>query len=167
MRSALAIYLLVLTSCIRFSDKGQTYTSKSPDGRSELRVEEFNCSFADCAIRTTLKHGSIRYASLGERGDCAFNFAHVAWTQSQVAVFVDGGWCGVIKSAFDFSEWRYLNFADAETWLRQSIIHSYSVTPEELAANGGDVFKWAAYPGDGKPRRSVQEFQKRLANSPQ
>ena len=138
-----------------------TYTFLAPDQRSEIRIEQYDCGFADCAIRVVLKHG-WRYAYLANRSDCSLNFAHATWQEGKVSVFVDGAYCGQIKTAFDIANWSNLNFTATEAWMRAAIVDHYSVTPLELQASEGDVFRRATYPGDGKPRRSVQEFQKRF-----
>lgn len=159
-RSLFLILPLVLSGCLTLSGHNPTYTFPAADQRSEVRIEQYDCGFGDCAIRVVLKHG-WRYAYLANRSDCALNFAHAAWQEGRVSIFVDGGYCGQIKTAFDAANWSNLDFTTTEAWMRAAIIADYSVTPEELQANHGDVFAWATYPGDGKPRRSVQEFQKR------
>jgi hypothetical protein len=159
--SLLLIPLTLLAGCLSLSSGHPTYTFPSPDQRSEIRIEQYNCGFADCAIRVVLKRG-WRYAYLTDRSDCALNFAHAAWHEAKVSVFVDGGHCGAIKTAFDIANWSNLSFSATEEWMREAVIADYAVSPEELQANQSDVFKWATYPGDGKPRRSVQEFQKRF-----
>ena len=52
-----------------------------------------------------------------------------------------------------------IEFRTAEDWLRSAIVKSYSVSPDEFDANGGDVFVWTTYPGDGNLRRSMTEFR--------
>lgn len=160
-RALILSLLITITSCIG-SKKSRIYTSRSPNGQAEVRIEESNCSFDNCAIRAILKYGP-QSTVLWERGDGKLTFAHVAWSKDQVAVFIDGRYNTAIRSGYDFSRRQFINFAEAEPWFRQSITSSYSVTPEELAVNDGDVMKWAFYPREGNLRRCVQEFQKRLA----
>jgi hypothetical protein len=78
-----------------------------------------------------------------------------------VAIFVDGGYCGLIKRAYDTASGRSIDFATGEGALRMAIMKSYAVSPVELAANNGDVFAWATYPGNGGPHRSRSEFLRR------
>ena len=80
-----------------------------------------------------------------------------------VAVFADALWCGQIKVAYDTTAGRALDFKTTEPWLGEAIVDSYGVSADELAANGGDVLKWATYPGDGRFRRSMNEFRRRTA----
>jgi len=94
--------------------------------------------------------------------DCVIRFAHAAWSGTRVAVFVDGSYCQTIKVAYDTASNRQFTFQHAEPWLREAIIGEYAVTPEELKGNGGDVLAWATYPGDGRPRRSSDEFRRRF-----
>jgi hypothetical protein len=89
------------------------------------------------------------------------NFVHTAWLGSKVGVFVDGGYCGPIKVAYDVTAKRSIPFSDIEKDLRYSIIAEYGVTHKELEENGGDVLKWATYPGDGQSRRSMLLFRER------
>jgi hypothetical protein len=93
--------------------------------------------------------------------DCIVNFAHAAWSGTKVAVFVDGYYCGPIRAAVDVESGKPIDYETAKAWLAQSIIESYSVSPDELEAAGGDVFRWATYPGDGQQRRSMVEFRQR------
>lgn len=69
---------LLLGGCLFLSSGGPTYTFLAPDQRSEIRIEQYDCGFADCAIRVVLKHG-WRYAYLANRSDCSLNFAHATW----------------------------------------------------------------------------------------
>ena len=93
--------------------------------------------------------------------DCSLGFAHAVWQGSKVAVFLDGGYCGRHKVAFDLSTERPARFSSLEPLLRASIIESYSVSAQELAAHNGDVFHWATYQGDGRPSRGNMEFRER------
>lgn len=88
------------------------------------------------------------------------NFAHAAWKGSRVAVYVDGGYCGPVKAAFDTATGENVNFESLEPILRSSIVDSYSVTPDELRVFGGDVLAWATS-GDGKSHRAPEEFFRR------
>ena len=88
-------------------------------------------------------------------------FAHAAWSGTRVAVFVDGSYCGPILAAVDVESGKPIDYETAKAWLAQSIIESYAVSPDEMKAFGGDVFKWATYPGDGRLRRSTVEFRRR------
>jgi hypothetical protein len=133
----------------------------APNGKSEVRIEVKNC-LADCDVQVLVKRGwhSDRIAW---KSDCSVNFAHASWSGSRVGVFVDGGYCGPIKAAFDTELRHAIEFKMIKDELRNAIINSYRVTPEELLANEGDVFAWSTYPGDGKPRRSMEEFRKRYS----
>lgn len=103
-----------------------------------------------------------RSDQIARREDCIVNFAHANWSGPLVAVFVDGGYCGQFKVAYDVHLRGQVDFALVAGRLRESIVKAYGVTPAELAANDGDVFQWATYPGDGVPRRSTQEFHRRF-----
>ena len=78
-----------------------------------------------------------------------------------MSVFVDGGYCGPIKVAYDTTSQRNVDFEMTEQWLKPAIIKACGVTSDELQANGGDVLVWATYPGDGNQRRSMDEFHRR------
>jgi len=108
-----------------------------------------------------LHDGWLTTTQFGSGSDCWVNFVHTVWFGTKVGVYVDGSICGPIKVAYDFGAKRAIPFNEIEKEMRASIIADYSVTAEELRENGGDVFKWAAYPGDGKPRRSRFEFELR------
>lgn len=159
MRIALAFMFFILCSCGGILTWKSVYSSIGPDGKSELGVEIKGC-LADCAVQVVVKRGwfSERIAA---GNDCIVTFAHAAWSGTKVAVFIDGLFCGSIKVAFDTSSGRTIEFRTAEAWLRKSMIESYAVSREELDANGGDVFIWATYPGDGSSRRSMTEFRVR------
>lgn len=92
---------------------------------------------------------------------CVVFFAHAAWSGSVVVVFVDGGYCGQFRVAYDFTSDRLVDFKTAEPALRETIIRDYGVTAEELKSNSGDVLKWATYPGRCCSR-AVDDFRKRF-----
>jgi hypothetical protein len=152
--------LLVATGCCSIFGWSTLYSSRSPDGRGELRVEVRNC-WADCTLRAVVQQGWTT-VELAVRHDCDPNFAHAAWKGSRVAVFVDGFWCGQIRATHDVTTGHAFAFDEAREWLGASIVKAYAVTPAELAANHGDAFQWAVYPGDAKPRRSMEEFRRRF-----
>jgi hypothetical protein len=160
MRWLLAVGALTLTSCRGIVAWGTVYNSVSPDGALELVVQEKGC-FADCALRVGLKRG-WHTEQIAWKSDCVVNFAHAEWSGTTVATFVDGGYCGDIRVAYDMKARRLVDFTSAEPWLRDSIIKAYGVTHIELQQNRGDIFAWATYPGDGSPRRSMEEFHKRF-----
>jgi hypothetical protein len=135
------------------------YSVGAPDGKTQLLVQEKGC-FADCAVQVVVKR-TWAAGQIAWKSDCIVNFAHAEWSGNVVAVFVDGGYCGPIKVAYDTTLRRTVDFKMAEDWLKSSIIKAYRVTPNELMANDGDVLLWATYPGDGNPRRSKDEFQRR------
>jgi hypothetical protein len=137
------------------------YSSKSPDATAELLVQRSNC-FADCLIRVVVNQG-WQSEEIERRSDCVVMFAHAAWRSDVVAIFIDGLYCGPIKVAFNTKTRRVIGFETSEHWLRASIEESYAVSADELRSNGGDVFKWATYPGDGRVRRSSEEFRRRTA----
>lgn len=134
------------------------YSDRSADGK-EVKVQEAAC-FADCAVRVVAiadgQSTPIIHAS-----QCVVNFAHAIWIGPVVGIFVDGGTCGPIRVAYDTSSGRSVPFTNVERALAESIIRAYAVTPAELKSAGGDVFVWATYPQNGKPRRSMDEFRKR------
>ena len=152
--------MIMSAGCRGIVTWGTVYHSVSPDKASELLVQEKGC-FADCALQVVLKRG-WHMERIASKGDCVVNFAHADWSGNIVAVFVDGGYCGQIRVAYDFNAHRMIDFNSAVPWLRSSIVNAYHVTDSELQSNRGDVFLWATYPGDGNPRRSMEEFRKRF-----
>ena len=134
------------------------YASLSPDKNSELLVQEKAC-FADCALRIIVRVDR-RIEQITTRQDCAVFFAHAEWSGNVVSAFIDGTVCGQIRVAYDVLSNRQADFTSAEVGLRQGIIRAYGVTPDELRENGGDVLKWATYPG-ACCSRAVDEFRKR------
>lgn len=135
------------------------YWSRSSSGREELRVQEAAC-FADCMIRIVVTHGS-QSQQLAVKRDCSINFADAVWSGPRVAVFVDAGYCGTLKVAYDTSSGRPVNFDLMQQLLRAAIVKDYGVTPDELRVDGGDVFSWATYRYDGNARRSLAAFRMR------
>jgi hypothetical protein len=160
MRWLLVVMVLISTSCRGIVAWGTVYSSVSPDKTSELLVQETGC-FADCALRVVFKRG-WHTERIATKTDCVVNFAHAEWSGNTVAAFVDGFYCGDIRVAYDIKARRVIDFRSAEPWLRSSIIKAYRVTDSELQSNRGDVFVWATYPGDGNPRRSMDEFHQRF-----
>jgi len=140
MRCALVLLLLAFVGCRGIVTWGTVYSSASRNGEVELLVQEKGC-FADCAVQVIVKRG-WRTELIAWKSDCVINFAHADWAGNIVAVFVDGGPCGQIKAAYDTSS-------------------RDGVTPRELQADNGDVFAWATNPGDGNPRRSMDDFRRR------
>jgi hypothetical protein len=158
MRYFLLVLLFALVGC-RIVAWGTVYSALSPDGNAELQVREKGC-FADCAVQIAVKRG-WRTEQIARNSDCWITFVHAAWEGDIVSVFVDGGYCGQIKVAFDTKSHSPVDFRSTEKWLSNSIIRAYGVTRQELQSNKGDVFLWATYPGDGEPRRSMDEFRRR------
>jgi hypothetical protein len=136
------------------------YWSYSPDGKSAVRVDERAC-FGDCTVRITVEIGG-KTKRIGTGSDCWVKFVHSAWSGSTVSVFVDGVVCGQLKVAYDAASGKLVDFGSTEAWLKKDLISTYSVTADELKMNDGDVFKWAIYPGDGKFRRSMFDFDRRF-----
>jgi hypothetical protein len=161
MRYALAILLFAAIGCrggILFW--GTVYSSKSPDRSAELFVQERGC-LADCAVQIVVKRG-WHTDRIAWKSDCVIEFAHAEWVGDTVAVFVDGGYCGQIRAAYNTRSRKAVDFKSAEQALRASITKAYRVTSSELEASNGDVFRWATYPGDGQPHRSMVEFRKQF-----
>lgn len=129
------------------------------DGEAQVLVQEKGC-FADCAVQVVVKRGWSA-EQIAWKSDCIINFAHAEWSGGVVAVFVDRGYCGPIRVTYDRTSRRSVDFKMTEQWIKPSIIKAYGVTSDELLANGGDVLVWATYPGDGNPRRSMDEFHRR------
>src|SRR6476661_6559791 len=149
-RYGLSLVLLVTlgtASCAGILSWATVYSSRAPDGKAELRVQETGC-FADCALRIIVKQGWST-TKIASASDCVVFFAHAAWKGSRVVVYVDGGYCGPVKAAYDTATGEKINFESLEPMLRSSIVNTYSVTTDELKAHGGDVLAWATYPGDG------------------
>lgn len=159
MRIIAIVLLLGLSACSGISTWKTVYSSVSPDRKESIRVEETNC-FSDCTVRVVVSNGQ-ETKTIAKKLDCAVFFAHAAWSGSLVAVFVDGVYCGDIRIAYDLASNRALDFRVAQGWLGEAIIREYAITPDELRANGDDVFKWATYPGHCCSR-AVDEFRKRF-----
>lgn len=158
MRHALLLYLLLACGCgVLLWDS--VYRSDAPDGKSTLQLQVRSCG-PDCEIRIVVGQW-WRTTEIARRGDCVLEFAHVAWLGSVVSVFVDGVTCGQLRAAYDVAAERAVPFEETESWLADSIVKEYSVTNEEIEANAGDVFKWASYFGNERPRRSHREFRRR------
>jgi hypothetical protein len=160
MRIALLFMLVSLCSCQGYLSGHSVYSSKSPDGKANLQVTLSGCC-GNYAVKVNLERGSGT-EGIAVKSDCWFEFAHAHWNGKKVAIFVDGVVCGSIKTAFDTESGRELEFQTMEDQLRESIVKSYGVSPEELNSFGGDVFAWATYQGDGVARRSQLEFRKRF-----
>lgn len=158
--SLLLLLILGAASCAGILSWATVYSSRSLNGEAELRVQESGC-FADCALRIIVKQGWST-TKIASASDCAVFFAHAAWKGSRVAVYVDGGYCGPVKAAYDTATGEKISFETLEIMLRSSIVNEYSVTTEELQAHGGDVLAWATYPGDGLSHRGPEEFRKRF-----
>lgn len=94
--------------------------------------------------------------------DCLVSFAHAAWNGSRVGIYVDGTYCGPIEVAYDTSARRVEPFSVMAKEVAASIVASYGVTAEELAANGGNAIKWASCDNEPAPSRSIREFEKRF-----
>ena len=47
-------------------------------------------------------------------------------------MYVDGGYCGPVKAAYDTATGEKINFESLEPMLRSSIVNTYSVTTDEL-----------------------------------
>ena len=158
MRYVLVVLLFALVGC-RIVAWGTVYSAISPDGNAELQVQEKACVTL-CAVQIVVKRG-WRTEQIAWRSDCVIDFVYAEWKGNTVTAFVDGSTCGQIKVAYDTDSHRPVDFKSTEEWLSESIIHAYTVTPQELQANNGNVFVWATYPCDGKPRRSMDEFRRR------
>jgi hypothetical protein len=134
------------------------YSSDSPDHRAQIAVQD-RCGIPDCAVQVVAQRG-WHTANIATKSDCVVFFAQAVWSGTVVAVFVDGTYCGTIKAAFDVATDRKVEFEAFAPQLQSAIIREYGVTADELRANGGDVFKWATYPGRCCSRGS-DEFRKR------
>lgn len=137
------------------------YSSDSPDRQSRVLVQERAC-FADCTVRVVIQQGGGT-VEVATKHDCSINFAHAARGGTQLAVFVDGGFCGPIEVGYDVAKRRVVEFAGVRSWLADSIVRSYGVGGQELRENRQDVFQWATHPGDGNWRRSTAEFDRRFS----
>jgi hypothetical protein len=161
-RIALLLCLVALSACRVFLRTWTTvYLCPLPDGAAVLKVETLS-NFGDEELRVVVNRG-WQSKEIAYRSDCSLNFAHGAWQESVVAVFIDGGYCGQIRIAYDATTQRAIDFKAAEPWLRAAIIKSYTVSADELRRYRGDVFEWATDRGDGWPRRGSIEFERRSA----
>jgi hypothetical protein len=149
---------LLLAGCGALG-RQEIYSSAQPGGAAVLILEQ-RCGLSDCAVTIVVRRGWGSQRIAYRRG-CTVNFAQAAWVGSVVGVFVDGGTCQSITAAYDVSSDRVIPFKVAAGAVRAAIIRNYGVKDSELAAVGGDAFRWATYPGDGLSRRSTVEFSKR------
>jgi hypothetical protein len=137
------------------------YQSVSPYGETRVNVVETAC-LGDCAVSVVVSEKWWqRSQEIAAGTDCWIMFAHVAWVDSVAVTFIDGTFCGAIETAYDSKRHQSVKFAPYKEALAKSIVAEYGVTPSELAQFGGDVFKWATYPGDGSSPRSSVEFRRR------
>jgi len=158
MRFIVAFALLLLSGC--GMDRWKAVCSFSrPGGGAEVRVEEAACGVADCVVRVVVAERG-HTTRIAVKSDGVVMFAHGAWSGDVAAVFVDASPASPITVAYDVVTHRAVDFSLAEPWLKDAIVRDYSVTSEELRANGNDALKWAAYPGQCCSR-AVDEFRKR------
>lgn len=158
MRYAAVLVFLMLAGCRGIVTWGTLYTSESGDKSATVAVQETNC-FGDCEVRIVVKRG-WHSNEIASKADCSINFAHAEWAGDTVSIFVDDLYCGQTRVAFNTRSGQIVDFRSTESWLGNSIIKAYAVTAAELQTNGGDVFRWATYPGDGRPRRSMEDFHR-------
>jgi hypothetical protein len=137
----------------------EVYCSKQPHGNARACVEQ-KCGLSDCSVRISVKQG-WRSEQIGYRRGCVINFAETSWVGSVAGIFVDGGYCQQIEAAYDVDSNRTVPFSTVEAAVRSAIVDDYRIDPSELRSAGGDVLTWATYPGDGRPRRSKDEFARR------
>jgi hypothetical protein len=135
------------------------YTSASGDGSTKIAVAQMR-GLSDCMLRVVASNGWHSQTVALNRG-CIIEFAHAVWSGNRVAVFVDGSFCGSITVAYDFGTNREIAFETLSRNLKAAIIRDYSVSADEVQASGGDVFRWASYPGDGVEHRAMAEFRRR------
>jgi hypothetical protein len=116
------------------------FTSRSPDGAREIRVQTRVC-FADCVLRITALEGQIEQI-VTERADCWFEIGHVTWVGQVAMIHVPDGICTDFHQAYDFKARRQVNPAPYETALRDDVQLTYAATLQELEPCNGDVLKW-------------------------
>lgn len=137
------------------------YSAVSPDARDILVVSD-RCSAPDCAVKVVVQSG-WRSRVIAHRDDCSIRFAHAVWLQSVVAAYVDASYCGEIRTAYDTATGTQVPFARVEPALRQSIIHEYNVSADELTASDGDLFHWIRYDFLHEGRNRLrEEFRQRF-----
>ena len=117
-----------------------TFTSRSPDGVREIRVQSRAC-FGDCVVRITAHEGQIEQI-VAERADCWFEIGHVKWVGQVAMIHVPDGICTDFHLAYDFETRRQVDPKPYETALRDDVQRTYSVAPQELLPCEGDVLKW-------------------------
>ena len=110
-----------------------------------LKVRQGNC-FGDCSVIIELVLKGQSHVLL-RKSDCVVQFAHAAWSGTQVAVFVDGTLCFTLQVAYDTALSKTVDFAAAQSWLKGDMMKMYSLTPDQLKQSDGDTFKWATNPG--------------------
>jgi hypothetical protein len=112
------------------------YSCPRPGIKGAVRVEEM-CGLADCNVRIVVTDRWLDTPVTQRRG-CVVMFAHAAWLGNLVAIFVDGGYCGTIKAAYDVQAHRAVDFTSVEPWLKQAIVRDYHVTPDSIVRLLGD-----------------------------
>jgi hypothetical protein len=136
------------------------YTSRSPDGLREIRVQSRAC-FADCVLRITAHQGGSD-AILTQRADCSFQIGQVTWVDSTAVIHVPDGICGNFHLAYDFGARRQVDPKPFEEALRSDVSQTYAVTPQELFPCNGDVLRWMNYhEGCTQGYRALDEFRRR------
>jgi hypothetical protein len=153
---AIAFLMPIVFSGCGIATWREVYCSNQPHGNARACVQE-KCGLADCSVEIAVKQDAVSEL-IGYARGCVIDFAQAAWVGSTVGVFVDGGTCQQIRAAYDLASKREVPFSAVEGAVRSAIIKEYGVSPNELKTAGGDIFKWATYPGDGLQRRSKDEF---------
>ena len=131
--------ILFLFVIIAIGFLGSTpYSSRAPDRLASIKVHE-HCFFPDCILEIELST-LTRSIDLGSRSDCYLEFAHAAWREDQVAIYVDGGSCSPFLLGYDLAQENRLSCKDVAPWLMESLRESYPGVPvvvPEFSCKGG------------------------------
>ncbi|BDC51437.1 hypothetical protein F183_A37530 [Bryobacterales bacterium F-183] len=118
------------------------YRSKAPNRPVKVEVQQRGC-LPVCAFRVILRDG-LGAKILTSRGDCYLGMAQAVWRTNQVAIFVDGMYCGQFQTAYDLAAGKPLQDHALDDALRSAIQTSYSLTVKDLEPFNGDALAWAA-----------------------
>ena len=87
---------------------------------------EWGC-YSDCQLKVLYEwDGLLETIATGD--DCAMRFAHAAWREGVVSVFVDGGFCGPIRVAYDTRRHSVVAFETTAQWLAQDMQQTYGIS---------------------------------------
>lgn len=99
--------LLVVAVAVWLYTWTTEYSSKSPDGSREVRVQTRAC-LADCVLRIHAISGLTR-AEIARDNDCIFRDASTEWRNTIVEVHVKTTFCGRLTATYNFATGEHTN----------------------------------------------------------